>query len=150
MIRLRMNRNNFKTLGRIILSASLASYAAVAPAAQAYAFAYTVADMRLPSAQSGGSACPQADHWNSSLAGGINNRWSTSLSTNPVTILTQDQTVAGRPNEIESVIAQSFGVWTGVSGTTLASRIARNPRAHSHRHRLLFRRRPEHNLLQSK
>jgi hypothetical protein len=119
MIRVRMNRNYFKTLARIVLATSLATYAAIAPAAQAYAFAYTVADMRLPSAQSGSSACPQADHWNSSLAGGINNRWSTSLSISPVTILTLDQTAAGKLNEIESVIAQSFGVWTGVSGTTL-------------------------------
>jgi hypothetical protein len=119
MIRFRINRNYFKKIARIILATSLATYAAVAPAAQAYAFAYKVADMRLPSAQSGGSACPQADHWNSSLAGGINNRWSTSLSVSPTTILTLDQTAAGRLNEIESVIAQSFGIWTGVAGTTL-------------------------------
>jgi hypothetical protein len=75
--------------------------------------------MRLQSAQSGGTACFQPDHWNSSLAGGINRRWSTSLSTNPITILTQDQTSAGQLNEIEAVIAQSFGVWTGVSGAPL-------------------------------
>jgi Matrixin len=105
-------------LAESLLAATLASYVAVAPAAQAYAFAYTVADMRLPTAQSGGSACPNANHWNSSLAGGINRRWSTSLAAH-ITILTQDQTAAGQLNEIESVIAQSFGVWTGVSGTTL-------------------------------
>lgn len=119
MIHFCVSRNSLRTFVRIILATSLATYAAIAPAAQAYAFAYTVADMRLPSAQSGGSACPQADHWNSSLAGGINNRWSTSLSVSPVTILTQDPTPTGKLNEIESVIAQSFGVWTGVSGTTL-------------------------------
>jgi hypothetical protein len=114
------------TLGKIaeifarsLLSASLAIYIIAAPAAQAYSFAYTVADMRLPSALSGGSACPQPDHWNSSLAGGINRRWSTSLSANPITILTQDQTPSGQLDEIEAVIAQSFGVWTGVAGTTL-------------------------------
>jgi hypothetical protein len=97
----------------------LAVYVITAPAAQAYAFAYTVADMRLPSAQSGGSACPQPDHWTSSLAGGINRQWSTSLSVSPVTILTQAVDPAAQLNEIEAVIAQSFGVWTGVAGTTL-------------------------------
>jgi len=133
MIQLHVNRNSVLTLARIFLAVSLASYVALAPAAQAYAFAYTVADMRLPSAQSGGSACPQADHWNSSLAGGINNRWSTSLSISPVTILTQDPTPTGKLNEIEAVIAQSFGVWTGVSGTTLLpaslAALARTPTA---------------------
>nr|HEV7955312.1 matrixin family metalloprotease [Candidatus Acidoferrales bacterium] len=104
---------------RSLLAASLAIYVIAAPAAQAYAFAYTVADMRLPSAQSGGSACPQPDHWNSSLAGGINRQWSTSLSASPVTIITQATTPAAQLNEIESVISQSFGVWTGVAGTTL-------------------------------
>jgi Matrixin len=104
---------------RSLLAASLAIYVVAAPAAQAYAFAYTVADMRLPSAQSGGTACPQPDHWNSSLSGGINRQWSTSLSASPITILTQDTTAAGSLNEIEAVIAQSFGVWTGVAGTTL-------------------------------
>jgi Matrixin len=46
-------------------------------------------------------------------------RWSTSLNTNPVTIITQDQTTNGRPAEIEQVITQSLGAWGGVSGTTL-------------------------------
>ena len=119
-----MNRNSAGKIiatkfARSVLSASLAIYVIIVPPAQAYSFAYTVADMRLPSAQSGGNACPQADHWNSSLAGRINRRWSTSLSASPITILTQDQTVAGQLNEIEAVITQSFGVWTGVSGTTL-------------------------------
>ncbi len=102
-----------------ILAAVMACYVALAPTARAYSFAYTVADMRLSAAQSGGSACPQAYHWNSSLGGGINRQWSTSLSASPVTILTQDQTAAGQLNEIEAVIVQAFGVWTGVSGTTL-------------------------------
>jgi hypothetical protein len=108
-----------KKIVRSILAALLAIYVIAAPAAQAYAFAYTIADMRLPSAQSGGSACPQPDHWNSSLAGGINRQWSTSLNINPVTILTQDPTPAGKLDEIEAVISQSFGVWTGVAGTAL-------------------------------
>jgi Matrixin len=108
-----------KKIIRSLLAASLAMYVVAAPAAQAYAFAYTVADMRLPSAQSGGTSCPQPDHWNSALAGGINRRWSTSLSTSPVTILTQAQGSASVILEIGGVIDQSFAVWTGVSGTTL-------------------------------
>ncbi len=101
------------------LCALLALYAGAAPEARAYSFSYTVADMRLPAAQSGGTSCPQPDRWNTNLAGGINRRWSTSLGASPVTILTLDQTPAGQLSEIESVITQSFAVWTGVIGATL-------------------------------
>jgi hypothetical protein len=52
-------------------------------------------------------------------ARGIAERWSTALGTNPVTIITLDQTAAGRLNEIEQVITAALGVWTRVSGTTL-------------------------------
>jgi hypothetical protein len=97
----------------------LALHLAGVSSAAAYSFAYTVADMRQPPAQAGPTACPQRDHWNTALPGGINRRWSTSLGTSPVTILTQDQSAGGQLNEIESTILQSFGVWTGVSGTAL-------------------------------
>jgi hypothetical protein len=101
------------------LTIFLAFYLAGVPTAAGYSFAYTVADMRLPPAQSGGTACPQRDHWDTALPGGINRRWSTSLGANPVTIFTQDQSAGGQLNEIESTILQSFGVWAGVSGTIL-------------------------------
>ncbi len=101
------------------LTLLLAFHLAILPAADAYSFAYTVADMRQPQTQSGDTACPQRDHWNTALPGGINRRWSTSLGTNPVTILTQDQSAGGQLNEIESTILQAFGVWTGVSGSAL-------------------------------
>ncbi|MFZ0820336.1 MAG: matrixin family metalloprotease [Candidatus Acidiferrales bacterium] len=94
-------------------------YLSTGAAVDAYSFAYTVADMRQPPAQSGATACPQRDHWSTTLPGGINRRWSTSLGTNPVTILTQDQSAGGALNEIESTIQTAFGVWTGVSGTVL-------------------------------
>jgi hypothetical protein len=87
--------------------------------AQAYAFGYTVGDMRLSAAQSGGTACPQPTRWNPSLPGGINRRWSTSLSASPVTIFTIDQTPVGRLNELETDIQTAFSVWNGVSGSTL-------------------------------
>jgi hypothetical protein len=89
------------------------------PAAQGYALNYTVADMRQPAAQSGGSACPRRNRFNAAAQGAINRRWSTSLGAKPVSILTQDQTPDGRLNEIENVIQTSFSAWTGVTGTIL-------------------------------
>lgn len=90
-----------------------------APEAGAYAFNQIVPDVRLAAALSGGSACPVASHL-LTASGSIAVRWSTALGTSPVTILTSDQTAAGRLNEIEQTITQSLAVWTGVSGTTLA------------------------------
>jgi hypothetical protein len=89
-----------------------------APMAHAYAFNMIVPDVRQPAAVSGGSACPVKARQLSS-AGSIAIRWSTALNTNPVTIVTQDQTASGRLTEIEQTITQSMAVWTAVSGTTL-------------------------------
>ncbi len=86
--------------------------------AWAYSFNMIVPDVRQPVAISGGSACPVRTHQLAS-AGSIAVRWSTALSTSPVTIVTQNQTASGRLTEIEQAIAQSLAVWTGVSGTTL-------------------------------
>jgi hypothetical protein len=88
------------------------------PAAQAYSFNMIVPDVRQPVAISGGSACPVRAH-QLTAAGSIAVQWSTALNTNPVTILTQNQTASGQLTEIEQAIAQSVAVWTGVSGTTL-------------------------------
>jgi Matrixin len=88
------------------------------PGARGYAFDQIVPDVRQQASVSGGSACPVASH-DVIAPGAIAEQWSTVLGTNPVTILTQDQTAAGRLNEIEAVITQSLAVWTGVSGTTL-------------------------------
>src|ERR1700688_4530591 len=85
----------------------------------AYDLGTTVADMRQASSASGGTSCPQLTRFGISTPGSINRLWSTSLGTNPVTILTADQTPAGRLNEIEAVVQQSLSVWTGVSGTLL-------------------------------
>ena len=86
--------------------------------AQAYSFDMIVPDVRQPAALSGGSACPVRAH-QLTAAGSVAVRWSTALNTNPVTILTLDQTASGRLTEIEQVIAQSLAIWTSVSGTTL-------------------------------
>jgi Matrixin len=87
-------------------------------AAHGYAFNEVVPDVRQPAGVSGGSACPVHAHQLTS-AGSLAIRWSTALGSNPVTILTQDQTPAGRLNEIEQVIQQSLQVWTSVSGSAL-------------------------------
>ncbi len=88
------------------------------PGSSGYAFDEIVPDVRQPASISGGSACPVASH-ELIGPGEIAEQWSTVLGTNPVTILTQDQTADGRLNEIEQVITQSMAVWTGVRGTTV-------------------------------
>ena len=89
-----------------------------APLTWAYSFNMIVPDVRQPVAVSGGAACPVRAH-HLSAPGSIAVQWSTALNTNPVTIVTQDQTPGGRLTEIEQTIAQTIGVWSGVSGTTL-------------------------------
>ena len=103
-----------------ICSIFLATFYAIwfAPIAQAYSFDMIVPDVRQPAAVSGGSACPVRARQLTS-AGSIAVRWSTALNSNPVTILTQNQTASGQLTEIEQVIAQSLAAWSGVSGTTL-------------------------------
>src|SRR6266851_1106150 len=115
-------REKNPTARRRILSAVLAvTYIAwTAQAAAGYAFNQIVPDVRQPVAVSGGSACPVRAH-QLSAAANIAVRWSTVLGTNPVSILTLDQTASGRLTEIEQVILQSLAVWTGVGGTTLLS-----------------------------
>jgi hypothetical protein len=109
-----------KERARKICSAVLAVIygACMVTGAQGYTFNEIVPDVRQPAAVSGGSACPVHSH-QLTAAGSIAVRWSTALSSNPVTIITQDQTANGRLNEIEQAIMQSLAVWTGVSGTTL-------------------------------
>jgi Matrixin len=109
-----------QTKARKFFATALASLYGLwfAPLAQAYAFNELVPDVRQPASVSGGSACPVKAH-RLTAAGSITERWSTALGTAPVTIITLDQTVTGRLNEIEQVITTALGVWTGVSGTTL-------------------------------
>jgi hypothetical protein len=106
--------------GRKLVAAFFAVFYGILgiPGALGYAFNQIVPDVRQPASLSGGSACPVASH-DVIAPGAIAEQWSTVLDTNPVTILTQNQTPVGRLNEIEQVITQSMAVWTGVSGTTL-------------------------------
>lgn len=83
-----------------------------APTVRAYSFNMIVPDVRQPVAISGGSACPVRSH-ELTAPGSIAVQWSTALSANPLTILTQSQTASGRLTEIEQAIAQSVAVWSG-------------------------------------
>lgn len=103
-------------LSSILLSALFVT--ATAQSAAGYAFNQVVPDVRQPVSLSGGSACPVRAH-QLSASSSIAVRWSTALSTSPVSIITQNQTTATRLTEIEQVISESLAVWTGVTGTTL-------------------------------
>ena len=103
-----------------LLMAALFAWQTAGPAAGAYSFNYQVADMREPAGVSGGTACPQPTRQNISTPGGIPIQWSTSLGTNPATIITANQTPAGQLAEISATISAAYAIWTGVSGTALA------------------------------
>ena len=109
-------REHLKKIGRGAFAMLYAIW--FAPMAQAYSFDMIVPDVRQPASLSGGSACPVRAH-QLTAPGSIAVRWSTALNTNPVTVLTQNQTASGRLTEIEQVIGESLAVWTGVSGTML-------------------------------
>jgi len=114
-----MKRKKQSMVCRIIAAFIAAFYGVCGiPGASGYAFDQIVPDVRQPASVSGGSACPVPSH-DLIAPGAIAEQWSTVLGTNPVTILTQNQTSTGRLNEIEQVITQSMAVWTGVSGTIL-------------------------------
>jgi hypothetical protein len=115
-----MKRENNPSITYRFVAVLIAAFYGVCgiPGASGYAFDQIVPDVRQPASVSGGSACPLPSH-EVIAPGAIAEQWSTVLGTNPVTILTQDQTSTGRLNEIELVITQSLAVWTGVSGTTL-------------------------------
>ncbi len=81
-----------------------------APSAEAY-----LMDTTAP--QAGG--CPAFDRWNLSLAAPLNRRWSTSLPFAPATLVTAAAPASpAQLTEIEQAVADSFGVWSGVTGTT--------------------------------
>ena len=105
-----------RSVAAILLAALYGTWGV--PGASGYAFNEIVPDVRQPASVSGGSACPVASRQLTGT-GAITEQWSTVLGTSPLTVLTADQTSAGRLNEIEQVIAQSLAVWTGVSGTSL-------------------------------
>jgi len=75
-------------------------------------------DSTIP--QTGG--CPALDRWNLSVSSPLNRRWSTSLPGSPQTILTVAAAGSGAQlTEIAQAISDSFGAWSGVTGTTFNS-----------------------------
>jgi hypothetical protein len=80
------------------------------PVARAY-----LLDTTIPQA----AGCPGFDRWNLSLAAPLDRQWSTSLPAAPTTMATA--AANGTPaqiSEIAQAISDSFGAWSGVSGTT--------------------------------
>jgi hypothetical protein len=83
---------------------------------EAGALPYTV-DSTIP--QTGG--CPQPNRWNLSLAAPLNRRWSTAMPTllSPTILTVAAQHSPAQIAEINQAITDSFGVWSGVSGTPM-------------------------------
>ena len=97
------------------MSAVAAILLSLAPMGAPPASAYLI-DTTVP--QAGG--CPAFNRWNISPGSPLNRRWSTAVPTAPATLVTIAG--AGTPAqlaEIEQAIADSFGAWSGVTGTTL-------------------------------
>jgi hypothetical protein len=113
----------------IVLAIIFATF--TAGPANGYTFNEIVPDVRQPVSVSGGSACPVHSHIRTAAASHAV-QWSTALGADPLTIITQDQTAGGRLAEIEQVITQSVGVWSGVSGTVLQSLPAAITRTTTH------------------
>jgi hypothetical protein len=82
---------------------------------QAGAPPYTV-DSTIP--LNGG--CPQPNRWNLSTGAPLNRRWSTALPAllSPTILTVAPQNSSAQVAEINQAIVSSFGVWSGVAGTT--------------------------------
>lgn len=98
-------------LGALAMAALLTLTMMLDPTASAY-----LIDTTIP--QSGG--CPAINRRNLSTATPLNRRWSTSLpgATNALLTVATSGT-AGQLAEIEEAITDSFGAWSGVTGTTI-------------------------------
>jgi Matrixin len=63
--------------------------------------------------------CPRPDLWGLSIGSPLDRQWSTSLPLSPATILTAAASgTSAQLTEIEQAISDSFGTWSGVTGTT--------------------------------
>jgi hypothetical protein len=100
-----------KGLGALAMAGLLIVTMALGPTANAY-----VIDSTIPQ----GGGCPALNRWNLSLATPLNRRWSTSLpgASNAVLTVAANGSAA-QLAEIEQAITDSFGAWSGVTGTTL-------------------------------
>lgn len=95
--------------GALAMASLLIVTMALGPTASAY-----LIDTTIP--QSGG--CPAINRWNLSTATPLNRRWSTSLTGATNALLTVATGGSAQLAEIEQAITDSFGVWSGVTGTT--------------------------------
>ncbi len=99
---------------RQALAAMISALFLMATIADTSARGYVV-DTTIP--QAGG--CPEPNVWNLSTASPLDRQWSTSLSPSPATILTAAASgTSAQLTEIEQTISDSFGTWSGVTGTT--------------------------------
>ena len=74
-----------------------------------------VLDSTVPKA----GGCPATNHRD--LTSQLNRRWSTSLPGPQVLLTVASPNSSAQLDEVEAAILQAFGIWTGVSGTTLNS-----------------------------
>jgi hypothetical protein len=65
--------------------------------------------------------CPQLNHWNISAASPLNRQWSTALPSSQILITYDYPGGPAQIDEIAGVIAESYAVWSGVSGSTINS-----------------------------
>src|SRR6185437_10343620 len=97
-------------LGAVGMAALLIVTMALDPTASAY-----LIDTTIPQ----GGGCPAINRWNLTVASPLNRRWSTSLPGVSNAVLTVAANgSAAQLAEIEQAIADSFGAWSGVTGTT--------------------------------
>lgn len=93
-----------------VLSILIGLEMASAPCVSAY-----LADSTVPQ----GGGCPALNHWSLSEGSPLNRRWSTSLPLSGAAILTvAPQRTSAQISELAEAIDESFGVWSGVLGTT--------------------------------
>ena len=104
---------------RRIVAVSVAFLLVLACAQGARAGLYTF-DSTVPAA----GGCPQPNHFNLTLSSPLNRRWSTSIPFSLLQTILVTVAPSGTPaqlSEIEQAISDSFGAWSGVSGTTFNS-----------------------------
>ena len=97
-----------RKLAVTLLAAVFLAEGCLAPSASGYVVAYTV-----PNA----GGCPQPNHQN--LSSPINRRWSTALPGSSALLTAAPAGSSGQLDEVENTILAAYGIWTGVTGTTM-------------------------------
>lgn len=92
-----------------------------APSMESVARAYT-RDSTIPSA----GGCALLDRWNAAGGVQVNRRWSTALPGTNVILTANTSSESAEFAEIGQAISDSFGTWTGVTGTILNASVFPN------------------------